>query len=513
MTRLTDSGPRHTYEVVVPTIGRPSLARLLRSLGDAAGPPPDGVWLVDDRPDPDGPPIDDDLRARLPCAVHVVRSGGRGPAAARNAGWRSTTAPWVAFLDDDVVVDSRWCHDLVADVSSLDVDEVACQGRVEVPLPGGRRPTDWERTVASLATAEWVTADMVVARRALEVVGGFDERFPRAYREDTDLALRLMAAGFTLTRGRRRIHHPVGPAGPWTSVRRQAGNRDDAMMRALHGREWRRHGGAPPGRLPRHLATVAAAGVGLAGAVLGRPRIAAAGASLWAAMTASFAVSRVRPGPPDPTEVATMVATSVVIPFAATAHRVAGEAAAVRVRRERSRLAPGPVEAVLFDRDGTLVHDVPYNGDPEQVRSVPGAALALDRLRRRGIAVGVITNQSGIGRGILEEEEVTAVDARIADELGPFSTWQRCPHAPWDGCSCRKPAPGMVHAAAEALAVRPERLVVVGDIGADLWAARSAGAGSILVPTARTRRVEVSLAAHVAPDLPTAVAMIEETVR
>src|SRR4029434_11335336 len=89
----------------------------------------------------------------------------------------------------------------------------AIQGRVEVPLAAGRRPTDWERNVAGLDGATWITADMVVRRAALEDVGGFDERFPRAYREDTDLALRLLDAGWRLRLGQRR-GPPPGAAAP-----------------------------------------------------------------------------------------------------------------------------------------------------------------------------------------------------------------------------------------------------------------------------------------------------------
>jgi hypothetical protein len=95
---------------------------------------------------------------------------------------------------------------------------------------------------------------MAFRRDALAAVGGFDERFPRAYREDADLALRLLEAGYELVRGRRCVTHPVGPSRPLDSVRRQAGNADDALMRALHRSDWRRRAGAPRGRLAVHTA-------------------------------------------------------------------------------------------------------------------------------------------------------------------------------------------------------------------------------------------------------------------
>lgn len=169
-------------------------------------------------------------------------------------------------------------------------------------------------------------------------------------------------------------------------------------------------------------------------------------------------------------------------------------------------------DAVLFDRDGTLVHDVPYNGDPERVHPVDGARAALDRLRAAGLRLGVVTNQSGVARGLLTRDEVDRVNARVEELLGPFDTWQICPHDDpppgADGCGCRKPAPGLIHAAAQALGTVPSRCVVVGDIGRDMTAAGAAGAAGILVPTAATRREEIAAAPAVAGDLAGAVEQI-----
>src|ERR687885_130646 len=103
---------------------------------------------------------------------------------------------------------SEWCAALERDLSELPWDVAGSQGRVRVPLPRGRRPTDWERNVAGLERARWATADMAYRRSVLEELGGFDERFPRAYREDADLALRAIAAGYSLVRGTRTVDHP-----------------------------------------------------------------------------------------------------------------------------------------------------------------------------------------------------------------------------------------------------------------------------------------------------------------
>lgn len=163
------------------------------------------------------------------------------------------------------------------------------------------------------------------------------------------------------------------------------------------------------------------------------------------------------------------------------------------------------VRAVLFDRDGTLVEDVPYNGDPALVRPMPGAREALDAVRAAGLRTAVVSNQSGVARGLLTLEAVWSVNARVEELLGPMGPWCVCPHGPGDGCGCRKPAPGLVLRAASLLGVAPRECVVIGDIGADVAAAHAAGARAVLVPTPRTLPGEVRDAPAVAADLPSAV--------
>jgi len=163
---------------------------------------------------------------------------------------------------------------------------------------------------------------------------------------------------------------------------------------------------------------------------------------------------------------------------------------------------------VLFDRDGTLVVDVPYNGDPARVVPVPGARAALDRLRAAGVRVAVVSNQSGVGRGLLRREHVEAVNQRIEDLLGPLGPWFICPHVPEDACECRKPAPALVLRAADALGVVPAECALVGDTGADVAAAQAAGARAVLVPNAVTRREEIVAAPEVVHDLAAAVDLL-----
>jgi histidinol-phosphate phosphatase family protein len=515
------------YGIVIPSIGRPSLQVLLAALARqpvSGADRPVLVVVADDR----RAPLDGDAQARvpdlalpadLPFPVTVVRTGGRGPAAARNAGWRTllmgAAVDWVVFLDDDVTVPQDWTAHLLADLAGADGTVGGVQSELDVPLPPDRRPTDWERNTAALAVGRWITADMAYRRDALVAVHGFDERFPRAFREDADLAFRVQRAGWTLTRGTRRTVHPVRPAPDGISLRTQAGNADDALLAAMHGRRWREVTESGPGRTAWHLATAGAAVTAVGAVLAGRPRIAAVAAAGWTALTADFARRRIAPGPRpgEPgwsAEWRRMAWTSAAIPFAAVRHRAAG------AWRHRRGVAPWPpsVRAVLFDRDGTLVHDVPYNGDPERVRVIDGARDVVDGLRRRGIAVGMVSNQSGVARGHLTVEQVAAVNARVQQELGPLGTVQVCPHGPDEGCWCRKPEPLMVLRAAAALGVRPAECALIGDIGADVGAAVAAGARAVLVPTEVTRTEEVDAAraaagaVHTAPDLATAVTLL-----
>jgi Glycosyl transferase family 2 len=390
-----------TYDIVIPTTGRESLTRLLDALRQNPASARGRLIVVDDR-------ARNDPHLAVGAGVEVLPGRARGPATARNIGLRAASAEWVAFLDDDVLPEAAWPAQLAADLAAAGPRVAAVQGRIEVPLSSDRPATDWERNVAGLARARWATADMAFRRSALDAVGGFDERFRRAYREDSDVGLRLAAAGYEIVQGNRRVQHPVRPAGRWVSLQVQAGNADDALMDALHGPLWRASSGAPRGRLARHLAT-SAAGLGAVGSlVLGRRRVAAWSLAAWAATTAELAWARIAPGPRTLDEIALMVLTSVLMPPVASYHRARGKLRARRLVRHskqstmawsrswRSGRNDPPPEAVLLDRDGTLIEDVPYCGDPGLVRPLPGVQAGLERLRAHGLKLAVVSNQSGL---------------------------------------------------------------------------------------------------------------------
>jgi glycosyltransferase involved in cell wall biosynthesis len=309
--------------IVVPTVGRPSLATLLTALApdDGVLPFPLEVVLVDDRTDRSAPLVT--VPPALADVTSVVPGRAAGPAAARNAGWRAAGYPWVAFLDDDVVPSRNWLATLADD---LDVDDaiVGVQGTIEVPLPADRAPTDWERVTAGLARGHWITADMAYRRDALAAVGGFDERFPRAFREDAELAFRLRSAGGELAVGRRLVVHPVRPESAWVSLRTQAGNADDALLRRLYGPRWRTLLEVPPGRRRRHALVTLCGATCVAALLANRRRLAAVAGAAWLAGTAEFAWARIAPGPRTADEIIKMIVTSAAIPPYATLHWLRG---------------------------------------------------------------------------------------------------------------------------------------------------------------------------------------------
>ena len=145
--------------------------------------------------------------------------------------------------------------------------------------------------------------------------------------------------------------------------------------------------------------------------------------------------------------------------------------------------------AVFLDRDGTLMTDVEYCGDPARVAVFPGAADALSRLRARGYLLVMVSNQSGIGRGYFTEEDFRRVQAEVARQLGAagrLDATYHCPDRPEGASARRKPGPGMLFDAAADLRLDLARSFIVGDSRADVEAGKRAGlAGTVFVLTGK----------------------------
>lgn len=174
---------------------------------------------------------------------------------------------------------------------------------------------------------------------------------------------------------------------------------------------------------------------------------------------------------------------------------------------------------VFLDRDGTLNREVGFVTEPGRLEVIPGCRRALERLHEAGYRLVVVTNQSGIARGLYSERDLAAIHARLHEELGGLvEAWLHCPHHP-DGahgygrdCACRKPGPGLLHQAREILGVEFVGGALVGDSARDLLMARGLPLRTVLVhsgkPVDEERRKlqEASFQPdHEASDLPAAV--------
>lgn len=297
--------------VVVPTCRRHDLLRRCLAAVAAQRLPPSEyeVIVADDANDPSTRArIEALARAARPAIRYVAVTGAaHGPAAARNRGWHAARAPVVAFTDDDTIPDPDWLAAGLAALDGLD----AAWGRIVVPLPA--RPTDYERDAAGLADAGFVTANCFCTRDALARLGGFDERFRAAWREDSDLFFRLLERGMCVDGVPAAIVvHPVRPARWGISVRQQRKSMYDALL-------WREHRDlfeqyVHPARPAAYYPIVLALATGV-GAALSRKRATSAAAfGVWGALTARFAARRLRGTSHAPAHVAEMIATSIVIP-------------------------------------------------------------------------------------------------------------------------------------------------------------------------------------------------------
>lgn len=175
--------------------------------------------------------------------------------------------------------------------------------------------------------------------------------------------------------------------------------------------------------------------------------------------------------------------------------------------------------AVFIDRDGTIIRERSYLADPDGVHLVPGATSALADLRAAGLALVIVTNQSGIAHGLYTQSDYEAVAARLdavlTDAGAPVDATEHCPHHPdvTGPCDCRKPATGMHRRAAAALGLDLSRSYYVGDKITDVQPAKELGGQGILVRTGYGREHERSAPeeAWVVEDLRAAADLILET--
>jgi D-glycero-D-manno-heptose 1,7-bisphosphate phosphatase len=162
----------------------------------------------------------------------------------------------------------------------------------------------------------------------------------------------------------------------------------------------------------------------------------------------------------------------------------------------------GHRRAAVVDRDGTIVAERHYLSDPDQLELLPGALEGLRELREQGFDLVVVTNQSGLSRGYFDQARLDQIHARLEAELAAggvrLDAIFVCPHLPSANCECRKPRPGLLHAAAARLGFDPRAALVVGDKECDIALGQAVGATTFLVQTGYG--AETAARAEVQPD-------------
>ncbi|WP_280155613.1 glycosyltransferase family A protein [Piscinibacter sp. XHJ-5] len=313
------SAPR--ISVVIPTFRRPDLLSrcLSRVLAQRLDPRAYEVVVVDDGHDEATQAAVDALRPAggEPALRYLRPTEGRGPAVARNTGWRAARGALIAFTDDDTIPDADW----LAEGERAIGERVAVCGRVVVP-PLNEPPTDHELMTRGLASAEFVTANAFVRRDALEQVGGFDERFRRAWREDSDLQFRLGRLGAVDRIESATVLHPVRRE-PWgVSLRQQRNTFFDALLYKKHPRLYRERIRRAP---PWNYYVIVGAALGAPVLWLaGQPAAAAAGGTVAALLVVHLAAMRLRRTSHSLSHVMEMLVTSAAIPFLSLYWRLRG---------------------------------------------------------------------------------------------------------------------------------------------------------------------------------------------
>ncbi len=249
---------------------------------------------------------------------YVFVSGHHGPAAARNSGWQRAQAPIIAFTDDDCLPEEDW---LSRGLEALDEKTDAIWGKVIVPL--SEDPTDYELNMAGLSKSEFVSANCFCRTPVLWKVGGFDERFSRAWREDSDLYFSLLEQNARIKFTEDvRVVHPARTLKFGTSILMQKNNLFEPLLYKKHIRLYREHVHFP---ILKIFYMIGVCFVLLAvSLVVGLAKLAAAALFVWFALTVYFITQRLRQTSHDPRHVWEIIVTSVLIPPAALYWRIVG---------------------------------------------------------------------------------------------------------------------------------------------------------------------------------------------
>lgn len=248
---------------------------------------------------------------RYPFLQYFALAVKGGPAAARNFGLMLSRGELVVFTDDDCIPDEGWLQAMWSAYEGHGKEEIAFSGNTVVPLK--REPTDYEKNISKLAAAEFITANCACTKDALYKVGGFDERFKMAWREDSDLHFKFIQQGIPVVKVNDAVvTHPVRKA-PWgISIREERKGMFNALLYKKFPGLYREKIQPDP---PWHYYAISFFLIlFVAGLLTDKPIPKIAGLSGWLAMTGWFAWKRLRDTSHSWDHVAEMMFTSAVIP-------------------------------------------------------------------------------------------------------------------------------------------------------------------------------------------------------
>lgn len=302
--------------VVIPTYRRPALLRkCLDALREQT------YWrtfyeviVVSDGPDPETRVLVERFVREQPdfALFFLDLPEKKGPAAARNYGWKKSSGELIVFTDDDCIPDPFWLEEYASAYQSREERFIAFTGKVVVPVP--EKPTDYEKNVAHLATAEFITANCACSRAALELTGGFDEEFPIAWREDSDLEFKLLQKRVPIMHvANAVICHPVREARWGISVVEQRKSMFNALLFKKHPEFYRTR--IAPGPVWTYYIIILATLAGIAAFVTEMPVAGLIALVVWALAVASFVARRMKGTSDSLSHRLEMIFTSLVIPY------------------------------------------------------------------------------------------------------------------------------------------------------------------------------------------------------
>jgi glycosyltransferase involved in cell wall biosynthesis len=302
--------------VVIPTYRRPALLRkcLNEIIRQACPDCSFEVIVVSDGPDPATASLVGQLKNEnpgFPISFHFLETK-RGPAAARNYGWKQSTGELIVFTDDDCIPSPSWLAGYWQSYQAEKQPIIAYTGKVEVPVP--ERPTDYQKNVSHLSTAEFITANCASTREALERVNGFDEEFPVAWREDSDLQFRLLEKQVPIVQVREAlVSHPVRETSWGSSIRDQRKSMFNALLFKKHPDFYRKR--IADGPVWNYYAIILSSIAGLLAFAVQAKLIACIALLVWFFSLTSFTVRRLQGTDPSFSHRLEMVVTSVLIPY------------------------------------------------------------------------------------------------------------------------------------------------------------------------------------------------------